>query len=378
MKRRQRPIKPSPRPPAAETPDERRGLAALAILSLLAGAASGLIGAVFRRLLIEADQLRDTLISWSHNYNVLGLAVVVLLAAAATGFAGWLVRRFSPEASGSGIPHVEAVLHETAPPAPYVLLPVKFVGGLTAIGAGLALGREGPTIQMGASVAHLVGRIFRLSLSDSRILLAAGAGAGLATAFNAPIAGSVFVLEELLRRFDTRITIATLGASAAAIAVSRQILGDAPDFVLAPLPYPTTGSTPIYIALGLFVGVLGIGYNRAIVGCLALADHFSKVRVESRARWWAARSGYWRGSLPRWSAAAIRSPSGRCTTMSCLCGCRPCSRSASRWVPCRMRPARRAASLLRCLCWAPRPACFSALTPASGSPPPAAIPRPTR
>src|SRR5262249_56384264 len=94
------------------------------------------------------------------------------------------------------------------------VVPVKFCGGVVAIGSGLALGREGPSVQMGATVAHLLGKVFRRAWPDCRVLLAAGAGAGLATAFNAPIAGAVFVLEELLRRFDTRTTVPTFGASA--------------------------------------------------------------------------------------------------------------------------------------------------------------------
>jgi H+/Cl- antiporter ClcA len=106
----------------------------------------------------------------------------------------------------------------------------QFVGGLLAIGAGLALGREGPSVQMGASSAHLVGKLFRRSWPDCRVLVAAGAGAGLATAFNAPIAGAVFVLEELVQRFEHRIAIAALGASATAIGIARVLIGDAPDF----------------------------------------------------------------------------------------------------------------------------------------------------
>lgn len=283
MTHTKQPSTPIPRRPSTDSPAERSSLTALALLSLLAGAAAGLIGACFRRLLVHADELRNELVTWAHGHSLLGLAVLVALAAAATAFAAWLVRRFAPDASGSGIPHVEAVLKDEVPPAPYVLLPVKFLGGLAAIGVGLALGREGPTVQMGASVAHLVGHTFRRNAADARILLAAGAGAGLATAFNAPIAGAVFVLEELMRRFDTRITIATLGASAAAIAVSRLILGDAPDFPLDPLPYPAIGSTPVYLVFGLFIGLLGIAYNRAIVGCLAAADRLSSVPVELRA-----------------------------------------------------------------------------------------------
>ena len=110
------------------------------------------------------------------------------------------------------------------------LLFVKFFGGLLAIGSGLALGREGPSVQMGAAIAHVVGKLFRRNWHDCKVLIAAGAGAGLATAFNAPIAGAVFVLEELMRRFETRTAIAALGASAAAIAVARALLGPDPDF----------------------------------------------------------------------------------------------------------------------------------------------------
>src|SRR4029077_19440818 len=202
----------------ARAAEEQGSLLPLALLSLLAGAASGLVGAVFRLSLNQADGLRDALITWAHGGKLAGLLLVTVVCAAATAIAAWLVRRYSPQASGSGIPHVEAVLSGEVPQAPYRLIPVKFVGGVLAIGSGLALGREGPSVQMGASVANLLGAIFRRNGDDCRVLLAAGAGAGLATAFNAPIGGAVFVLEELARRFDTRITIATLGASAGAIA----------------------------------------------------------------------------------------------------------------------------------------------------------------
>ena len=196
-------------------------------------------------------------------------------------------------------------------PLPLLVLPVKFVGGLLAIAAGLALGREGPTVQMGASAAHWVGQLFRRNAEDARILLAAGAGAGLATAFNAPIAGSVFVLEELLRRFDTRITIATLGSSAAAIGVSRLLLGDAPDFAFQALPYPAVGSIWLYLVMGLFIGVLGVVYNRSILASLRLADRLSWLPAEVRAGAIGAAVGLCAWFAPFGSAAATTSRSGR-------------------------------------------------------------------
>jgi CIC family chloride channel protein len=269
--------------PAANLTDEPGNLLVMALVSLLAGAASGLVGAAFRLSLEQADRFRGLFVAWAHTEGLPGFLLVIGCAAAATAAAAWLVRRYSPQAAGSGIPHVEAVLKGELPPAPFRLLPVKFVGGTLAIGAGLALGREGPTVQMGASVSHLLGKVCRRTWADCRVLMAAGAGAGLATAFNAPIAGATFVLEELVRRFETRIAIAALGASAGAIAVARVFLGQAPDFQVTPLPYPGFGTVSVHLALGVITGFLGVAYNRAILGALAAANRLHRWPVELRA-----------------------------------------------------------------------------------------------
>ena len=275
-------------------------LLTLALLSFLAGAVSGLLGAVFRLSLDQADRLRDALITWAHGETLGGFLLVTAICAAATAGAAWLVRCFSPQAEGSGIPNVEAVIRGELPPAPYRLIPVKFLGGLLAIGSGLALGREGPSVQMGASTAHLMGKLFRRNEDDCKTLLAAGAGAGLATAFNAPIAGAAFVLEELVRRFDTRITIATLGASAGAIAVARVLLGDAPDFRVEPLPYPGFGTVAIHLALGVVAGFLGIVYNRALLATLAAFEQLHRWPVELRAALVGAAVGVTAWFAPGW------------------------------------------------------------------------------
>jgi CIC family chloride channel protein len=284
----------------AEPAEEPRGLLVLALLSLLAGAASGLLGAVFRLLLDQADRLRHALIAWAHGETLMGLLLVTAMCTAATAAAAWLVRCFSPQAEGSGIPHVEAVMRGELPPAPYRLIPVKFLGGLLAIGSGLALGREGPSVQMGAGTAHLLGKLFRRNEEDCKTLLAAGAGAGLATAFNAPIAGAAFVLEELVRRFDTRVTIATLGASAGAIAVARVLLGDAPDFHVQPLPYPGFGTVAVHLALGVVAGFLGVVYNRVLLATLAAMEHLRRWPVELRAALIGAAVGVTAWFAPSW------------------------------------------------------------------------------
>ena len=262
--------------------DGSGNLLALALLALIVGAAAGFVGAVFRLALEKADRLRDTLIAWGHGERLAGFLIVVVASAAATLVAAWLVRRYSPYASGSGIPQVEAVLSGELPEPPFRIIPVKFVGGVLAIGAGLALGREGPSVHMGATMAHLIGKLFGRNWPDCRVLLAAGAGAGLATAFNAPIAGAIFVLEERVRRFEPRIAIAALGASATAIGVSRLLLGNAPDFHVEALNYAAAGTSPLYFVLGAIAGLMAIVYNRTLLATTAAAERV-RLPVELRA-----------------------------------------------------------------------------------------------
>jgi CIC family chloride channel protein len=134
-------------------------------------------------------------------------------------------------------------------------------------------------------VAHLVGKMFRRGWSDVRVLMAAGAGTGLAAAFGAPTAGAVLVLEELVRRFETRIAIAALGASATGIAVARLFLGNAPEFRVEALPCPSLQAGALFFLLGAVAGFLAVAYNFALLGAIAAADRLGR---------WPAE---WRGAL---------------------------------------------------------------------------------
>ena len=270
------------------------GLPALALLSVISGAATGVLVSLFKLTLQRADRLRGVWLAEAHHLPVVGFALAVLACAAAVGAAAWLVRRFSVYASGSGVPEVEAALSRDLPPAPLRrILLIKFVGGTLSIGAGMLLGPEGPGVQMGAVGARLLGTVFRRGWTDVHALIAAGAGAGIAVAFNAPIAGAVFVLEELVRRFDVRIAIAGLGASSTAILVSRLLLGDGPEFHLAPagavaaatgsLAYTTISAWLLYLALGALTGAAAVLYNKLIMGSLSLSDRLSEWPVEAKA-----------------------------------------------------------------------------------------------
>ncbi len=246
-------------------------LLALALLAPVVGAAAGLLGVGFRLSLRYADIWRNALIVRAHSHALPGLILVAAVCGIATATAAWLVRRFSPDASGSGIPDVEIALRGELEETTLFLVPVKFFGGLLAIGAGLALGREGPSVQMGAHCAYSIGRLFKRNWSDCRVLVAAGAGAGLATAFNAPVAGAIFVLEELVQKFEPRIAIVALGASATAISVARIFLGDTPDFHVPALTYAGAASRPLFFVLGIMAGLAGVAYNHTLLRTIAFA-----------------------------------------------------------------------------------------------------------
>ncbi|MEM8572527.1 MAG: H(+)/Cl(-) exchange transporter ClcA [Pseudomonadota bacterium] len=275
---------------------EARGLLFLAVVALIVGAISGAICSAFRLSLEQADALRARLLDFLngtaslgpfYGYSIpmtplLAAMLMALAAASAAALAAGLVRRVAPAASGSGIPHVEAVVEGAMQPAPLALIPVKFCGGVLAMGGGLALGREGPSVQMGATVGHLLGGMLRMRWSDRRALIVGGAGAGLATAFNAPVAGAVFVLEELLGRFDQRISVVALGTSVGAIVVSRAILSNELDFQVPELAAGGLEAQGIFLLLGLFVGLLAYLYNRTLLTTLTLTERIGGP-VEMRA-----------------------------------------------------------------------------------------------
>jgi CIC family chloride channel protein len=240
--------------------------------SLLVGLLAGLIAVAFRSALAEADDLRNWLLVYVHAHPFWTYPLPALLAAVAAGTAVYLVRRFAPETAGSGIPHVKAVLHGMKQMSWPRVLAVKFSGGVAGIGAGLALGREGPTIQMGAAVGQMVGGWFSCTARERRTLIAAGAGAGLAAAFNAPLAGLVFVLEEVQRDFSPGVFTATLIASVAADITTRLLLGQLPVFFVQTASIPPLTLLPFALVLGVIAAPLGVAFNRGLQASLGLFE----------------------------------------------------------------------------------------------------------
>jgi chloride channel protein, CIC family len=258
------------------------GLLTLALTAAAAGAVTGVVGALFRLALREADHGRVDLIHDLRPWGALGFTVVVVGVAACAAAARAVVR-LAPAASGSGVQRVEAVMRGDVEPASPRVLPVKFLGGLLALGSGMVLGREGPTVQMGAVIGDWFSTRLRLARVDLRRMQAATAGAGLAVAFSAPIGGAVFAIEEVARSTTLRLIVATLSACASAVAVAWVILGAAPDFAVV-APAAATARTVIpFVVFGALLGAFAVLYNRVIVACLDLADRLSRIPPEVRA-----------------------------------------------------------------------------------------------
>jgi CIC family chloride channel protein len=135
-----------------------------------------MVGLLFRAALTGADSLRNALIAWAHNLPVLGWIFPVLFTLLGAVISVAITRRYAPEAAGSGIPHMEAVLHRLRNLEWKRVLPVKFFGGVIAIGSGLTLGREGPTVQMGGAVGAAISGWLKVSERERLTLISAGGG----------------------------------------------------------------------------------------------------------------------------------------------------------------------------------------------------------
>src|SRR5580704_54362 len=225
--------------------------------SVLGGLAIGLVGGLFRYFLILSDDWRTALIMRAHHHGYLGWVLPVALGAAGACLARLLVIKFAPTAEGSGVQRVEAVFSGEVEPASLAVVPVKFVGGLLAMGSGLALGREGPTVQMGASFGGLVSRFLLKDQDNSRVVDAASAGAGLAVAFNAPIGGSIFIFEELTSSFTPWLLVSTLAAATVAVWLMRILLGNALSFLVHEVSPTEIWNKWPFLALGCLLGATG-------------------------------------------------------------------------------------------------------------------------
>lgn len=185
---------------------------------------------------------------------------------------GLLLEQFAPEATGSGIPQVKAVLAKLPIALNLRVAVVKLLSTILSLAAGLTMGRQGPTVFIGAAIAAHISRWLPNTPEQRRQIIAAGAGAGLAAGFNTPLAGTLFVVEELLHD----VSNATLGVAILACflgAVVSRLLGGGSLILNLSLGHQSASLSvpeiPFYILLGILAGIFGGLFNRGIFASLS-------------------------------------------------------------------------------------------------------------
>jgi chloride channel protein, CIC family len=242
------------------------------LAAVVVGAVTGVIGTALH---LGVYRLLD----WPHvlrqRYELEGLSYLLAAGAVAAGMvviSVWLVRTFAPEAGGSGVQEIEGAMEGQRQVRWRRVLPVKLFGGFLSLSSGLVIGREGPTIHIGACVSQAFSEWLRFSDRDGRGLLAAGGAAGLAAAFSAPLGAILFVIEETRRQFPYSLKsyTALMLASVTSGIVTEAIAGRRPFMALTVSDVPLLW-LPAFVVLGFLLGLLGVIFNRALIWSLDLS-----------------------------------------------------------------------------------------------------------
>lgn len=247
--------------------DKKRFSLRLLLEGLAVGLGAGISISVFRYLLAGSEilrpviyhNLREALADGQWQWLALYILSFIIIA-----YLLKLIVAREPMCTGSGIPQIKGILQGDMSMRWFSVLWSKIIGGVLAIGAGMSLGREGPSVQIGACVGQGLSQTSRRTGFESRILMTAGAGAGLAAAFNAPLAGVIFGLEEMQKTISPAMLLTGITASITAATVTEVVFGMSPVFsmgYLLPLPL---NLFDVLVAAGIVIGLLGRLFNIAL------------------------------------------------------------------------------------------------------------------
>jgi CIC family chloride channel protein len=252
----------------------------LIYLAVIVGLIVGIVSSVFRIILSYIEVFRTNLYAnagsgimswvWPTLFAVIGISVSL-----------YLVKKYAPEASGSGVQEIEGTLDGLRPIRWKRVLPIKFFASLLSLGSGLLLGREGPTIQLGGNIGKMVKDVFKEPDNENNSLISSGAAAGLASAFNAPFAGIIFVIEEMHEhfRFNFYSVSAIIIASGTADFVVKALVNDNPVIQMTIFPSPKLSSLWMFIILGLLFSLIGYLYNKLLIISLDVFKKLSKTPI---------------------------------------------------------------------------------------------------
>lgn len=226
---------------------------------VLIGAIAGIIVSLFRLLIEEMSEHIVTLYLWfrENPFWLIPWGLIMLTTAFVVG----ALIKSEPDIKGSGIPQVEGALQGEIRLNWFSILWKKFIGGIMSVGSGLFLGREGPSIQLGAMVGQGFSEYTSASTSEKKIFISSGAAAGLGAAFNAPIAGLLFVIEEVHHHFSPLIWLTSLTSALTANLVSLNFFGLKPVLFIANVPSLPLKYYGLLVLLGIILGFLGYIYQ---------------------------------------------------------------------------------------------------------------------
>ena len=247
----------------------------LTVQGVMVGIFAGLMVCLYRYLLYGSEHvLRDFLNTI--NGNVLYIILFFIALAIMGLLTDWLTK-WEVDSAGSGIPQVYAEVkgHMEANWA-RVLFSKIVAGVLTALG-GLSLGPEGPSVQIGGMAGKGIAKLFKGSKTDELRLILVGSAVGITAAFNAPLAGVIFVFEEINHGFDKTLVFIALVSAIVSDFISKAIFGQATALSF-PVPNIPLGSYWILVVLGVAIGILGYIYN---IGMIKSSDLVARLRIPS-------------------------------------------------------------------------------------------------
>ena len=236
------------------------------ILTIVIGVLAGLTAVLFT---VAIEQTSHRLFGLAPSR--LRLFAVPPLMSLVTGV---LLAKFFPDVRGSGVPQTEAAYHLAGGVIPGRVPFGKFLTGVLCIGSGHSMGREGPSVQIGAGVASVIGRWLHLSPQRVRDLVPVGAAGALAAAFNTPVAAVLFSLEEIIGDMNAALLGSTVVASVAAVIVERSILGNEPLFHVPTYRLVHPAELLAYAGLGIVGGAVSVLFCKAL---LALRSVFLRM-----------------------------------------------------------------------------------------------------
>lgn len=267
------------------------------VVMVTLGLAAGLIAVLFSLAIhFVYDHGIEALAQRSRGEFLIGSFLIVALTSA---FSGWLLTQFCPDAAGSGIPQLKLAFWKDFGVVPWRVVWVKFIGGALSVGGGSSLGREGPSVQLGGALASNLSGVLGEPKQNRRAAAAAGAAAGLAAAFNTPIAAVVFALEEIIGDLNSRMLGGVLVAAVLGALVTHGILGAQPAFVLHGPGAPSWLSYALTPLVSVVAALAGCWFQRFALGLRAFNRRparlpaWTRVMLGALAAWAIGAAVFW-------------------------------------------------------------------------------------